>query len=91
MAQLVCTNQNCRVVLMYPRGASQVQCSVCHTINCAAAVRPLTTSTPCPCSCSRMPLHSMLCTDRVCGLQFEPQKRRVSASTGSGPVCCSRL
>ena len=41
MAQLVSTNQNCRVVLMYPRGASQVQCSVCHTINCAAAVRAL--------------------------------------------------
>ena len=40
MAQLVCTNQNCRVVLMYPRGATQVQCSVCHTINCSVAVRP---------------------------------------------------
>ena len=46
MAQLVCTNQNCRVVLMYPRGATQVQCSVCHTINCSVAVRPLCTALP---------------------------------------------
>ena len=49
MAQLVCTNQNCRVVLMYPRGATQVQCSVCHTINCAVAVRgPIFPVAHCP-------------------------------------------
>ncbi len=65
MAQLVCTNQNCRVVLMYPRGASQVQCSVCHTINCAAAVSPPTTPTLCSNSCSPALLHSTLCSDRV--------------------------
>ena len=35
MAQLVCNNPQCRVVLMYPRGASQVQCSVCGNLNCA--------------------------------------------------------
>ncbi len=39
-AQLVCNNSTCRVVLMYPRGASQVQCSLCGTINCAMAVSP---------------------------------------------------
>ena len=38
-AQLCCTNAQCRVVLMYPRGASQVQCSLCGTLNCAAQVR----------------------------------------------------
>lgn len=65
MAQLVCTNQNCRVVLMYPRGASQVQCSVCHTINCAAAVSPPTTPTLCSHSCSPARLHSTLCSDGV--------------------------
>ena len=40
MAQLVCTNAQCTVVLMYPRGASQVQCSVCGHVNDAMAVRP---------------------------------------------------
>ena len=39
MAQLVCSSPTCRVVLMYPRGASQVQCSICGTVNCAMAVR----------------------------------------------------
>ena len=38
MAQLVCSSPTCRVVLMYPRGASQVQCSICGTVNCAMAV-----------------------------------------------------
>lgn len=41
MAQLVCTNPQCTVVLMYPRGANQVQCSVCGHINDAMAVGPL--------------------------------------------------
>ena len=40
MAQLVCTNAQCTVVLMYPRGAAQVQCSVCGHVNDAMAVRP---------------------------------------------------
>lgn len=39
MAQLVCSSPNCRVVLMYPRGAARVQCSICGTMNCAIAVR----------------------------------------------------
>lgn len=39
MAQLVCSSPTCRVVLMYPRGASQVQCSICGTVNCAMAVQ----------------------------------------------------
>ena len=39
MAQLVCTNPQCTVVLMYPRGANQVQCSVCGHVNDAMAVR----------------------------------------------------
>jgi len=34
MARLVCNG--CRVLLMYPRGASSVQCSCCCTVNCAA-------------------------------------------------------
>jgi LSD1 subclass zinc finger protein len=38
MAQLVCNGSNCRMVLMYPRGAMQVQCSLCHTINNATRV-----------------------------------------------------
>ena len=38
MAQLVCTNPQCMVVLMYPRGANQVQCSVCGHVNDAMAV-----------------------------------------------------
>ena len=33
MAQLSCSNGACRVVLMYPRGAGQVQCSVCGNLN----------------------------------------------------------
>ena len=37
-AQIACSNPQCRVVLMYPRGASQVQCSLCHTINNAMGV-----------------------------------------------------
>ena len=41
MAQLVCTNPQCTVVLMYPRGAAQVQCSVCGHVNDAMAVRAL--------------------------------------------------
>ena len=51
MAQLVCTNAQCTVVLMYPRGANQVQCSVCGHVNDAMAVRmsvcaPVTLQTP---------------------------------------------
>ena len=42
MAQLVCTNPQCTVVLMYPRGANQVQCSVCGHVNDAMAVSPPT-------------------------------------------------
>ncbi|EIE25618.1 hypothetical protein COCSUDRAFT_83625, partial [Coccomyxa subellipsoidea C-169] len=41
MAQLVCSNTSCRVVLMYPRGASQVQCSMCSTVNCAHAANQI--------------------------------------------------
>ena len=33
VAQLVCTG--CRVLLMYPRGANSVQCSLCGSINSA--------------------------------------------------------
>lgn len=33
MAQLVCGG--CRTPLMYVRGASSVQCSLCHTVNLA--------------------------------------------------------
>lgn len=33
MAQLSCSNPQCRVQLMYPRGAQQVQCSLCGTLN----------------------------------------------------------
>eukprot|EP00192_Tetraselmis_astigmatica_P025635 CAMPEP_0117665306 /NCGR_PEP_ID=MMETSP0804-20121206/9737_1 /TAXON_ID=1074897 /ORGANISM="Tetraselmis astigmatica, Strain CCMP880" /LENGTH=143 /DNA_ID=CAMNT_0005472705 /DNA_START=779 /DNA_END=1210 /DNA_ORIENTATION=+ len=33
MAQLVCNG--CCVLLMYPRGASSVQCSRCSAVNCA--------------------------------------------------------
>lgn len=40
-AQLLCSNLRCRTMLTYPRGARQVQCSVCSTISCAAAVRPI--------------------------------------------------
>lgn len=57
MAQLVCSSPTCRVVLMYPRGASQVQCSICGTVNCAMAVTPpvlflqaLFALCACPCS-----------------------------------------
>ena len=39
MAQLVCSRPSCRVLLLYPRGATQVQCSMCSMINCALAVR----------------------------------------------------
>ena len=44
MAQLVCSRPSCRVLLLYPRGATQVQCSMCSMINRALAVRPLLTS-----------------------------------------------
>jgi LSD1 subclass zinc finger protein len=37
-AQLTCNNPHCRVTLQYPRGASQVQCSLCNTINTAIDV-----------------------------------------------------
>ena len=37
-AQLTCSNPHCRVTLQYPRGASQVQCSLCNTINTAIDV-----------------------------------------------------
>ena len=30
----------CLTLCRYPRGARQVQCSMCHTINCAIAVNP---------------------------------------------------
>ena len=46
MAQLVCSSPQCRVVLMYPRGAERVQCSICGTTNCAIAVSPERTSPP---------------------------------------------
>ncbi|KAL6780256.1 LSD1 [Auxenochlorella protothecoides x Auxenochlorella symbiontica] len=36
MAQLTCTNPRCRVTLTYPRGASQVHCAMCGTLNDAA-------------------------------------------------------
>ena len=39
MAQLVCSRQSCRVLLLYPRGAQQVQCSMCSMINSANTVR----------------------------------------------------
>lgn len=38
-AQLACSNPQCRVVLVYPRGASQVQCSLCGTVNNSMGVR----------------------------------------------------
>ena len=38
-AQLTCSNPQCRVMLMYPRGASQVQCSLCGTVNNSMEVR----------------------------------------------------
>jgi LSD1 subclass zinc finger protein len=41
MAQLSCTNAHCRVQLMYPRGAVQVQCSLCGTLNDAAQANQL--------------------------------------------------
>jgi LSD1 subclass zinc finger protein len=41
MAQLTCTNPACRVALMYPRGAAQVQCSLCATLNDAAQANAL--------------------------------------------------
>jgi LSD1 subclass zinc finger protein len=37
-AQLVCSNARCQTLLTYPRGANQVQCSVCSTISPAQAV-----------------------------------------------------
>lgn len=40
MAQLTCTNPRCRVTLTYPRGASQVHCAMCGTLNDAAQVGP---------------------------------------------------
>ena len=39
MAQLVCSRPSCRVLLLYPRGAQQVQCSMCSMINSANTVR----------------------------------------------------
>lgn len=38
-AKVACSNIHCRVVLMYPRGAPQVQCSLCGTITNAQQVR----------------------------------------------------
>ena len=49
MAQLVCSRPSCRVLLLYPRGAQQVQCSMCSMINSANTVR----SGFLPVSCSR--------------------------------------
>lgn len=40
LAQLVCSNINCGILLSYPAGASQVQCSMCRVIT--AANRPET-------------------------------------------------
>ena len=40
-AQLCCSNAQCRVVLMYPRGAGQVQCSVCGNLNDATQANQL--------------------------------------------------
>ena len=41
MAQLACTNPHCRCQLMYPRGALQVQCSLCGTLNDAQQANQL--------------------------------------------------
>ncbi|KAL4446320.1 hypothetical protein ABPG77_003127 [Micractinium sp. CCAP 211/92] len=41
MAQLCCSNAQCRVVLLYPRGAGQVQCSVCGNLNDATQANQL--------------------------------------------------
>jgi len=41
MAQLCCHNPHCRVQLMYPRGALQVQCSLCGTLNDAQQANQL--------------------------------------------------
>lgn len=41
MAQLCCSNAQCRVVLMYPRGAGAVQCSVCGNISDASQANQL--------------------------------------------------
>lgn len=41
MAQLSCTNPQCRAQLMYPRGASQVQCSLCSALNDATQANQL--------------------------------------------------
>ena len=41
MAQLSCSNPGCRVQLMYPRGAAQVQCSVCSTLSDATQANQL--------------------------------------------------
>jgi len=41
MAQLTCSNQGCRLPLMYPRGARQVQCSVCGTLNDSMAANAI--------------------------------------------------
>lgn len=41
MAQLTCSNQSCRLPLMYPRGARQVQCSVCGTLNDSMAANAI--------------------------------------------------
>ena len=41
MAQLTCSNQTCRLPLMYPRGARQVQCSICGTLNDSMAANSI--------------------------------------------------
>lgn len=52
-AQLLCSNLRCRTMLTYPRGARQVQCSVCSTISCAAAVRPIFPDATCSAKTTR--------------------------------------
>jgi LSD1 subclass zinc finger protein len=36
-SQIYCSNRNCRVLLMYPQGASSVHCSLCGTVTPAHA------------------------------------------------------
>ena len=71
-AQLACSNPQCRVVLMYPRGASQVQCSLCGTINNSMQVRAATSLVVSPnvhLVCSSLSCTQLLCQRYLVGYQ----------------------
>lgn len=88
MAQLVCNNPQCRVVLMYPRGASQVQCSVCGNLNCAMQVswRPWRSGAAAGTAARRRLCSAAGGRARAGGGEAERQRAEVAGAASGAPV-----